>query len=196
MLNRILSFQTLVAMLAVSPLAPVRADPPAALAQRVEAFRDWRLDCRADPCRLHTSVRGADGSEVLGLAVGAGEGATLTLSTPLPLFLPDGLRLAVGAEPERSVPWRTCGAGGCEAVLPLDPGLLADLRRERAGTATFTLVDGVRVRLPFSLLGVSAAMARMGPPDPSPLPRAAPPSTPAPPAPRPGPRDGARAPAR
>ena len=55
------------------------------------------------------------------------------------------------------MPWRTCGAGGCEAVLPLDPPLLAALRRERAATATFTLVDGVKVRLPFSLLGFSAA---------------------------------------
>jgi invasion protein IalB len=159
MLNRILSFQTLVAMLAVSPAVPLRADPPAALAERVQVFRDWRLDCRADPCSLHTSVRGADGSEVLRLAVGAGEAPILTLSTPLPLFLPDGIGLAVGAEPERSVPWRTCGAAGCQAVLPLDPELLAAIRRERAGTAAFTLVDGVRVRLPFSLLGVSAATA-------------------------------------
>jgi invasion protein IalB len=42
--------------------------------------------------------------------------------------------------------------------VPLDPALLAALKRERSGSATFTLVDGVKVRLPFSLLGFSAAL--------------------------------------
>ena len=142
--------------LILAAAAPASADPPGAWAHRVEAFRDWRLDCRADPCELATSVRGADGSEVLRVAV---TGEALALTTPLPLFLPDGLALAVGADPARAVPWRTCGARGCEAALPLDPLLLAALRRERAGAATLTLVDGVKVRLPFSLLGFSAALA-------------------------------------
>ena len=161
MLNRIPSFQTLVAILALA--LPAAADPPGAWAERVRAFRDWRLDCRAAPCTLATSVRGADGSEVLGLAVTAGPAPALVLSTPLPLFLPDGLALLLGDEPERPVPWRTCGAGGCEATLPLDGPLLAALRRERSGSATFTLVDGVTVRLPFSLLGFSAADAARAP---------------------------------
>jgi invasion protein IalB len=152
MLNGSLSFQTLVVILALT--GPALADPPGAWAARVETFRDWRLDCRADPCQPATSVRGSDGSEVLRVAV---VGGTLAIVTPLPLFLPDGLALAAGDEAERAVPWRTCGAGGCEARLPLDPALRAAFERERAGAATFTLVDGVRVRLPFSLLGFSAA---------------------------------------
>jgi invasion protein IalB len=153
MLNTRLSFQTLVAILALT--APAPADPPGALPQQVRTFDDWRLDCRADPCAVATSVHGADGSEVLRAAVTE---QALVLATTLPLLLPDGLELAIGAGTEpRVVPWRTCGAGGCEAVVPLDPALLAALRRERAAAATFTLVDGVRVRLPFSLLGFSAA---------------------------------------
>ena len=55
------------------------------------------------------------------------------------------------------MPWRTCGAGGCEATLPIDPELAEALRRERGGSAIFTLVDGVPVRLGFSLLGYQAA---------------------------------------
>lgn len=155
MLNRILCFQTLVWIAALSQ--PGLADPPSAWPARVQAFRDWRLDCRADPCALSTVVRAADGSELLRVGVTGGDAPQVTLTTPLPLFLPDGLALAIGRDPERPVDWRTCGAGGCEATLPLDAPTLASLRRERGGTAALTLVDGVRVRLPFSLLGFSAA---------------------------------------
>jgi invasion protein IalB len=152
MLNKALVKQTLVAILALG--APTLADPPGA---RPRAFRDWRLDCAA--CAIHTSVNGADGSEVLRLEAGH----MLVVRTPLPLFLPDGVALAFGDGPERVTPWRTCGAAGCEAALPLDPVLLEALRAERAGSATFTLVDGVQVRVPFSLLGFSAALRARGP---------------------------------
>ena len=131
--------------------APALADPPGA---RVRAFRDWRLAC-SGPCAIHTAVLGSDGSEVLRLELGPEP--VLAVTTPLPLFLPDGLALALGGRPERVTPWRTCGAAGCEAALPIEPELLEALLRERAGSATFTLVDGVQVRLPFSLLGFTAA---------------------------------------
>jgi invasion protein IalB len=157
MLNRTLSFQTLVAILALA--APAGGDPPGAWADRVQTFRDWRLDCRDGPCSATTAVTGADGSEVLRLAVAGPEpGRSLTIGTALPLFLPDGMTLAIGEEPDRAVAWRTCGPGGCDAVVPVDPALLAALKRERSGRATFTLVDGVKVRLPFSLLGFTAAL--------------------------------------
>ena len=162
MLNRTLSFQTLVGIVAAALPAlslPALADPPSAWPGQVQAFRDWRLDCRADPCALDTVVRAGDGSEVLRVAVTGGAAPALVLATSLPLYLPDGTALAIGSDPERPVAWRTCGTGGCEATLPLDPAALASLRRERGGTAAFTLVDGVRVRLPFSLLGFSAGLA-------------------------------------
>lgn len=157
MLNRTLSFQTLVSILLLA--VPAAADPPSALAGRVQHFRDWRLDCRADPCAALTSVRGADGSEVLRVSLAPGEVPVLALATPLPLFLPDGLALAVGDAAPVPVPWRTCTATGCEATLALDPALLAALRRAPGGSAAFTLVDGVTVRLPFSLRGFTAAEA-------------------------------------
>jgi hypothetical protein len=149
MLNKAFVKQTLVAIFALA--APVLADPPGA---RVGAFRDWRLDCFG-PCVAYTAVHGSDRSEVLRLE--ATETA-LEVKTPLPLFLPDGIALAFGDRPERVTPWRTCGATGCEAAVPLDPELLEALRRERAGSVTFTLVDGVQVRLPFSLMGFSDAL--------------------------------------
>ncbi len=95
---------------------------------------------------------------MLRASLGGGALPALTIRTPLGLFLPDGVALAVGAGPDRAAPWRTCGAVGCEAVVPVDPVLLKALRKERAASVTFTLVDGTAVRLPFSLIGLSAAI--------------------------------------
>ena len=152
MLNKVYGKQTLVAI--VLAAAPAGADPPHARAAR---FADWRIDC-ASACAGVTTVAGADGSELLRLTVSGGEGPMLVVTTPLPLHLPDGLALALGGRAERAVPWRTCGPSGCEATVAIDPALLEALRRERAGTVAFTLVQGERVRLPVSLMGFSAAL--------------------------------------
>lgn len=135
------------------------ADPPHARAtEAAPSFRDWRLDCAAGACAIRTTLRGGDGSAVLtASATGAGEAGALALSTPLPLFLPDGLTLVLGDTPLRAVAWRTCDAAGCEAAAPLDAELLAALRREPVAEVMLTLVDGVRVRMAVSLRGFTAA---------------------------------------
>lgn len=149
---------------------PVAADPPqarAAVGAREAIFRDWVLRCPAAGCAIRTSVRGTDGTEVLGLAVAA-DGAALILRTGLPLHLPDGATLVLGDEPLRVVPWRTCDPSGCVADAPLAEDLRKSLRRERTVEVTLTLVDGVRVRLSASLLGFSAALDALDPPAPQP----------------------------
>lgn len=156
MLNKSSAKQTLVAIVLLAA-GTAWADPPAAWTNAMR-FGDWRLDCGRRDCPVHTAIASADGSEVLRVAVAAGGAPSLTVLTPLPLFLPDGLVLVIGEEPDRPVPWRTCGAAGCEARLPLDPELLAGLKRERTGSVGFTLVDGEAVRVPFSLVGFTAAL--------------------------------------
>jgi invasion protein IalB len=153
MLNKALIKQTLVAILLA---APGLADPPHARVP-VRGFADWQLDCTAAPCVTRTSVAGADGSEVLRLTLSPGEPPLLAVSTPLALYLPDGVLLAVGAEPPVALVWRTCGPAGCEARLTLTPELAAALRRERQASVTFTPADGVPVRVRVSLIGYTAA---------------------------------------
>ena len=152
MLNKATLKQLLVGFLPFT--MPASADPRDATQPLQQIFADWQLVCHPGPCEVHTEVDGADGRAVLRLSA---DNDILTVATDLPLFLPDGLALGIGDAPEREAPWRTCDAGGCAATLPLDPDLLAALRRERAGAATFTLVDGVPVRLTFSLMGFTDA---------------------------------------
>lgn len=143
---------------ALALTGPAAADPPAAYgAARAQAvtFRDWRLHCQGADCALRGVLRGKDGSVVLAAVLADG---TLRFETALPLFLPDGVTLVLGRDPQRHIPWRTCDPTGCRAETPLDAGLLESLRRERAAEVTLTLRDQVRIRLPVSLLGLSAAL--------------------------------------
>lgn len=133
------------------------ADPPGPGRRGPAPFGDWRLDCRDAPCTAFVPLLGSDGSEVLRLSLPRG-GAALVVSTPLPIYLPDGLMLGVGARPVRSVPWRTCGPDGCEAWVPLDGDLVDSLRDERGASVTLTLADGTPVRLAVSLRGSAAAL--------------------------------------
>ncbi len=147
------------AILAAVLIGPVsaRADPPhtrAAAPASERVFRDWRLAC-ADTCGVRTEVLGASGTPLIVLRATP---ERFTLSTPLPLDLPDGVRLVLGPDAASlALAWRTCAPAGCEAEAPLDPDLLQALRRERAAEVTFTLEDGVTVRLTASLLGFTAA---------------------------------------
>jgi len=154
MLNKRLLKQTLVATLLA---APALADPPHAR-EPLRRFDDWRLDCSAVPCTTHTAVLGGDGSEVLRLTRLPGDPPLVAVSTPLALYLPDGLTLAIDGEAPAVLAWRTCGPAGCEARLALTPELAAALRRERQASVTFTPADGVPVRVGVSLVGYIAAL--------------------------------------
>jgi invasion protein IalB len=158
MINKPLAKQTLVAILLA---APALADPPHAQVP-VRDFDDWRLECGNGTCITHTAVLGADGSEVLRLTRLPDDPPTLAITTPLALYLPDGLTLAIGAEPPMPLVWRICGPTGCEARLALTPELAAALRRERQGSVTFTPADGVPVRVGVSLVGYVAALRAGG----------------------------------
>ncbi len=124
------------------------------------AFEDWSLVCAAT-CAVRTVIVGRDGSEVLALIARPGDAAAVEVSTPLPLFLPDGVVLTLGGSEPRPIPWRTCDADACEARAPLVPALLSDLRRERTASVEMTLETGERVRLAVSLLGFTAAWAAL-----------------------------------
>jgi invasion protein IalB len=186
MLNVLLRKQTLVVILAAgvtaggaeaAELAPAVAAPTAAPEVAVEvpgelpvasvaaveeqAFRDWRLACADGVCAAYTRIDAADGTEVLRLEL-AGTPQVLRFVTPLGLHLPDGLVARAGQGDEWRVPWRTCAQDGmCVADLVVGGEHLAALRRERAGPAGFTLVEGVPVRLGFSLMGFAAAQAAL-----------------------------------
>ena len=146
--------------------APAAAEPPLVPppAPAPAAFGDWHLACAAAGCRIETELRAAPprSGPLLRLSVEAADARTLLVRTPLPLFLPDGLRITPRETEPVAVPWITCGAVSCEARVPLDPAFLAALRKQPAAHLELTLRDGARARLPVSLIGFTAAYRALG----------------------------------
>lgn len=164
MLNKFIRKHRLVVIALLMALPRnAEADPPAIRAMtQTEAggrgFAAWRLACGAgrQDCAIGTEIRAADGSPVLRLQRPA-TGSHLRIVTTLPLFLPDGVSLAIGEAAPWAVAWRTCRGDTCTADLDLTPELQAALRRERTATVALTLEEGLALRFPVSLLGYTAA---------------------------------------
>jgi len=138
-----------------------RADPPVAPSSLIVdiTLQEWTLSCDGE-CQISTMIAAADdpGAKVLELRVsGPAAARWLSITTSLPLYLPDRVGLVLGKNEPRLLVWRTCGTDGCEARAELEPDLLAELQRERAGSSALTLENGVQVRLGVSLMGFSAA---------------------------------------
>ncbi len=158
MVKKIWQKQQLVAIILAALTAPAAADPSGAPPVTTVGYRDWLVECADVPCRLSTSVEGADGTPVVLVSLdGPEEAVALAVTTRLAVFVPDGMMLSVGEDPDRLLAWRVCGPDGCEARLPADPDLIAALKRAPDGRVTLTLSDGTPIRLAFSLRGFTGA---------------------------------------
>lgn len=182
MLNKTLLFWMLPLLLGLAH--SVAADPPgsraalhdssAALKNNIkttETHRDWTLHCDTDTCGISTAVKSETGETLFNISVFSSDPPQVVLATPLPLYLPDGLSVAVDPNYSVNLPWFTCTPVGCEIRRELDLALDAAFRAGSGGSVAFTVVDGVKVRLAFSLLGytsASNALAAISPGSPSP----------------------------
>ncbi len=122
-------------------------------------FEDWALACVEEECEIRTEIRGADDSLVLTLALPKDELRGAELRSPLPIAVADGPVIELGTSTLIEAGWTTCGtAEGCVARLERNPARIFALQKERTGSVTFTLADGVAVRIGLSLMGFSAAL--------------------------------------
>ncbi len=130
-----------------------------------QIFLDWTLDPGITP-RIWTAVlsKAAAPTEVLRLTLRASGQKTwdLSITTPLPLYLPDAVSLVPETAEPISVPWFTCAPAGCEARVAMTAELLRDLRRGHFANIELSLVDRTHARIPVSLRGFTAASRKLG----------------------------------
>lgn len=134
----------------------------------VQVFEAWRVSCggaEADSCRVWQRVQVVAGDvaqDVMSVSLAPSEGTdglVLVIQTPSDVYLPADFALRIDRGRERRARFRNCNAAGCWVVMPVDADFLRDLRRGLEAQAAFSLVEGETVRISFSLLGMTAALA-------------------------------------
>lgn len=132
-----------------------------------EVYEDWRMSCAdaaASSCRVWQRVQVAlngVAQDVMALSLAPAEtetGFAFLIQLPLDVYLPDDIGLRVDGTAERVIRFRNCNAAGCWALLPADAALLRQLRRGLEGEVAFSLMEGERVQISFSLRGMTAAL--------------------------------------
>ena len=132
--------------------------------QTVTTYQDWRTACppatlKDQKCQMMQDVLDSKTSQpVVRVAIGTRERqAELGLTLPLGLALEPGIGLTLGTDPVRVFPYRTCGQGGCIAVLDLDAKTIASMKSSKDAKILVAGLDGKPVAIPMSLKGYSDA---------------------------------------
>ena len=84
--------------------------------------------------------------------------AHVGLHVALGIFMPPGLRLAIGTV-DKTIPFKTCLQVGCIAAVPMDPTLASALSNNTGGSISVATIDGKTVPLDFSMRGYGDALA-------------------------------------
>ena len=156
------------------PTQPTPGPQGAAPSERVtrtEQHQDWLVRCgrpgQSEVCEMVQQPVGENGEPVMAVAVGMVPGNPnpgMIILLPLGIALPPGVELRIDGGAEIETPVERCERQGCQVEMLLEPDLLTALRAGSSVTVDFHVhrQDGLqRVRVPFSLLGFTAALAEV-----------------------------------
>ncbi len=128
--------------------------------------QDWREACENAPgakdvCFLFQRVK-QDGRSAANVTIGYKDGVpgpVFVINLPLgEILLPDGLRIETDRDVDGWAPFRFCDARGCHVEMEIEPELLAALKEGAEAALVVRSLKGEPVRLPFSLLGLTAGL--------------------------------------
>ncbi len=85
----------------------------------------------------------------------------LKLNLPLGLYLPAGTTLQVDKTPTKEIQIETCDVKGCYAGIGVDEDMLIALKRGNTMTVTFQNVARQPIAIPVTLVGFTAAFAKI-----------------------------------
>jgi invasion protein IalB len=137
--------------------------------ETVGSLGDWRLTCpprttKKAFCLVQSVVvQKGTNNNVAEITIAPKDNAhpdadQMTIVVPLGVFMPPGLRLAIGTL-DKTIAFKTCLQVGCIAALPMDSTLASALANNTGGSITVATIDGKTVPLDFSLRGYTDALA-------------------------------------
>jgi invasion protein IalB len=132
--------------------------------ENVTNYQDWRLACPPanlanQYCELVEDVLDSKTrSGVARFAIAKDNGKpVIGITLPLDVALEPGMGLALGSDPVKVIPYRTCNAVGCIAEVALDDKLQASLDSGKDGRVLFAGLDNKPVAVPLSMKGFADA---------------------------------------
>lgn len=129
---------------------------PAVAEEAPKIFGAWQLYCENGQCRIRQGLANPErpgivyGSEVQYMR--GKEGAYLTLSFPLGIYLPPGIGLKVG-DLTRDAPMTVCLPIGCQAIIEIDDELASGLQSAKDYQVRFYTTKGSPNEVTYSLTG-------------------------------------------
>lgn len=144
-------------------LAVMIAGTPSAQ-EKDQEYQDWAMRCpEKEPCVLEQRVfvEGMEQGPLVHVAFQVLKQSSellVVLRVPLNVLLAPGLQLKVGQRTPQTLPFHHCRAEGCVSLFVLTPELRRSLVAGREAQLSFHMLDGRRVGVPVSLLGVTAGL--------------------------------------
>lgn len=129
-----------------------------------KAYQDWALRCQDDEtCKLEQQVfvKGADKAPLVHVifhSQGQSHDLATLLVVPLGVLIGPGLQLRVDGGSPQTFPLNHCRSEGCLAVFPLSTELRQSLEAGREAQLSFHTLNGRRIGVPVSLLGITAGL--------------------------------------
>jgi invasion protein IalB len=133
-------------------------------AQEIREYQDWALRCpESAPCVLEQRVfvEGAEQAPLLYIGFQGLERSSplmVLVRVPLNVLLAPGLQLKIEGNAPSTVPIHHCREQGCMALFPLSSDLRQALETGRKAQVSFHMLDGSRIGVPVSLLGITAGL--------------------------------------
>lgn len=131
----------------------------------------WVLACTATPatdplqCRMSQELFSAEArARVLAVSVAkaaSGTGYEMTLALPHGVYLPAGVSVKVDSNPAVKTVIESSSPNGIFAILPMDEGLTATIKRGSTMMVNLRNMAGKDLQIPVSLAGFTATLTRM-----------------------------------
>lgn len=167
----------LASLLAVSTVATVAQQPSVgdesagAVGASASHPPSWSVGCAAAEraaalsCAIEQRVFVANTGQLIGsVSVRVPDdtnGPVITIITPLGLFLPAGVSIAIDEDPAQTLEVQTCDARGCYAQSPVSENLLGKMFKGKQLNVRFQDMSKRPINLQLSLTGFTDAFAKI-----------------------------------
>ena len=136
------------------------SQPPSWAVGCTAAERSAALTCAVEQ-RVFVANTGQFVGSVSVRVPGDTKGPVMTITTPLGLFLPAGVSIAVDEDAAQTLQVQTCDARGCYAESPLSDNLLSRMFKGKKLNVGFQDLSKQPINLALSLTGFSDAFAKI-----------------------------------